>query len=480
MPQSLPVLSDLPHEKLGEDQKVIFQPLRFRNLTVKNRLFRSSISGTFDHYDGHGTEARAYWEESFAIGGIGAIISSFVPVSIRGRILTRYATIDDDDKIPFWKDVADRVRNHSCEYIMQLSHSGRQQDVGGVENLYNPALSSTSRKDYFHGIICKSMSRSEIRDVIRQFALAAKRAFDAGIKGVELHGANGYLITQFLSKSINDRTDEFGGSVANRARFVLEIVRAIRAEVKAPFHLQMKINGVDHNSWLYPWQKAGNTLEETLQICEILEDNGHGVDAFHVSSGSTFPHPRNPPGDIPVREASRWYGVMSSSGVLAQLNLFIFRTPVLRTLFRWLWHKRRGPLIEGINLAYAREVKKFARVPVIVTGGFQHASIIAEAIRQGWCDGVTIARPLIANRWLPKILQRQNGPDPGKECTYCNKCLINDLMNPLGCYELSRFGGVDFEDRYQRMIRDVNSVFTGPVPPSCEELLERFEEPHTM
>ena len=83
---------------------------------------------------------------------------------------------------------------------------------------------------------------------------------------------------------------------------------------------------------------------------------------------------------------------------------------------------------------------------MIVTGGFQHASIIAEAIRRGWCDGVTIARPLIANRWLPKILQRQNGPDAGRECTYCNKCLINDLQNPLGCYELSRYGGVDFED----------------------------------
>ena len=236
----------------------------------------------------------------------------------------------------------------------------------------------------------------------------------------------------------------------------------------------MKINGEDHNSWLYPWHKRGNTLDETLQICDILEDNGHGVDAFHVSSGSTFPHPRNPPGDIPVQDAARWYGVMRSSGVLAGWNLFIFRTKLPGFLFRWLWHKRRGPIIEGINLTYAREVKRFARVPVIVTGGCQHASIIAEAIRLGWCDGVTMARPLIANRWLPKILQHQNGPDPSKECTYCNKCLINDLQNPLGCYELSRYGGVDFDDRYARMMKDVMSVFTGPVPPSCSDLLERW------
>jgi 2,4-dienoyl-CoA reductase (NADPH2) len=470
----LPVLEDVPPARMGGDQRTIFRDLQFRNLTVKNRLFRSSISGTFDDYDGHGTMARLNWEESFAIGGIGAIISSFVPVSIRGRILTRYATIDSDDKIEFWKKVARRVHQHDCRYILQLSHSGRQQDLGGVENLYKPALSSTSRKDYFHGIICRSMTASDIRDTVRDFALGAWRAQEAGLDGVELHGANGYLITQFLSSGINDRKDEYGGSVANRARFVLEVVRAIRAKVGRDFHLQMKINAEDHNRWLYPWHKPGNTLEETLQICEILEDNGQGVDAFHVSSGSTFPHPRNPPGDMPVGEAARWYGVMRSSGVLAGWNSFIFRTWWPSRAFRWLWRWRRGPLIEGINLAYARAVKRFVRVPVIVTGGFQHASIIAEAIRQGWCDGVTIARPLIANRWLPKILQRQNGPDAGQECTYCNKCLINDLQNPLACYELSRYGGVDFADQYARMMRDVMSVFSSPVPPSCNDLLERW------
>jgi len=152
-----------------------------------------------------------------------------------------------------------------------------------------------------------------------------------------LHGANGYLITQFLSSGINDRTDEYGGSWENRARFALEIVRAICKEVGQDFHLQMKINGVDHNSWLYPWQRKGNTLEETIKICRMLLDDDKGVDAFHISSGSTFPHPRNPPGDFPVQSALRLYDVMLSQGTRTRFNYWIFDHKLTAKLFRALW-----------------------------------------------------------------------------------------------------------------------------------------------
>src|SRR6187399_1806201 len=112
---------------------VIFQPLAFRNLVVKNRIFRSNIAGRFDNYDGSGNQARINWEVKFAKGGVGAIISSFVPVHIRGRIIPNYATIDKDERIPFWRAVGKAVHAHDCKFIMQLSHSGRQRDVGGIE-----------------------------------------------------------------------------------------------------------------------------------------------------------------------------------------------------------------------------------------------------------------------------------------------------------------------------------------------------------
>src|SRR5438105_2927911 len=139
---------------------VIREPLRFRNLTVRNRIFRSNIAGRFDNYDGSGNQARINWELKFARGGVGAIISSFVPVSIRGRIMPNYATIDRDERIPFWKELGQRVHEHDCKFILQLSHGGRQRDIGGVE--FPKGISSTDRPDPLHGFESERMTRDQI------------------------------------------------------------------------------------------------------------------------------------------------------------------------------------------------------------------------------------------------------------------------------------------------------------------------------
>ena len=430
----------------------IFQPLRFRNLTVKNRLFRSSISGRWDHYDGSGDQTRINWEEKFARGGVGAIISSFVPVHIQGRIMPNYAMIDSDDKIPFWHQVGEKVHEYDCKFILQLSHSGRQRDVPGVENATRKALSSTSQKDTFHGLLCEALSLGQIKDLIQRFAAGARRAREAGLDGVELHASHGYLFTQFLSSAINDRRDEYGGSLENRARFLLDVIHAIRHEVGSDFHLQVKINALDYNNALYPWEKKGNTLEESIQICQWVEQAG--ADALHVSLGSIFPHPLVPPGAFPVDEANWWYGGMISSGVRGYMNYTIFHFKVLRPLFLWLWNrtKKHHP-IEGVSADACLEIKKKVTVPVLNTGGYQDARLIRKVISEGYCDGVAIARPLIANNDLPQILAQ--GRDlPERPCSFCNRCLINAIANPLGCYDVRRFDG-----DHNAMVREVMSVF---------------------
>jgi 2,4-dienoyl-CoA reductase (NADPH2) len=431
---------------------ILFEPLEFRSLTVKNRLFRSNISGRFDNYDGSGTRARVNWEERFARGGVGAVISSYVPVHKRGRILPNYAMIDRDERIPFWRAVGDAVHRHDCAFILQLSHSGRQQDVGGVENRGLKALSSTSKTEPFHGFQCQAMTHEEIAEVVACFAAGARRAREAGLDGVELHAANGYLITQFLSSGINDRRDEYGGPLENRARLLLDIIRAIRREVGDDFHLQVKLSAVDHNNAVIFWEKKGNTLADSVRVSRWVEEAG--ADAIVVSTGSMFPHPRNPAGGLPVDVAAETYDTMLSSGLYTFRNYLLARYKLGRPIFRALWNRTvRNVTVEGISLADTREIKRAVSIPVLCTGGFQTASVIREAITSGSCDAVTIARPLIANPDLPK--QFAAGKDrPDRPCTYCNKCLVNVIENPLGCYEPARFGGDT-----AAMIREVMSVY---------------------
>jgi 2,4-dienoyl-CoA reductase-like NADH-dependent reductase (Old Yellow Enzyme family) len=434
---------------------VIFEPLKFRNLTVKNRVFRSNISGRFDNYDGSGNQARINWEVKFAKGGVGAIISSFVPVHIQGRIIPNYATIDKDERIPFWRAVGKAVHEHDCKFIMQLSHSGRQRDVGGIE--YPFALSSTDDKDPLHGFECKRMTTADIKNTMSAFAEGARRAREAKLDGVELHGANGYLITQFLSSAINDRTDEYGGSLENRARFVVDIVKAIRAKVGNDFHLQMKISAVDYNNALLKFEKPGNTLQDSIQVCKWLVEAG--VDAIHVSTGSAFPHPKNPAGtDLPMDVLADTYDTLGGSGTNTIRNLLLFQNPLTAKLFRQQWLDAGVPAdkIEGANLADAKAIKQAVPVPIICTGGFQTASVIRNAITSGSCDAVSGARTLVANNDLVKHFAAGRDKAP-KPCTYCNRCLAHVVEHPLGCYDESRFNS------REEMLAQIMSVFS-PAP----------------
>jgi 2,4-dienoyl-CoA reductase-like NADH-dependent reductase (Old Yellow Enzyme family) len=371
---------------------------------------------------------------------------------MRGRIMPNYATIDRDERIPFWRELGRQVHEHDCQYILQLSHGGRQRDVPGIE--YEKGLSSTDRPDPQHGFECERMTVAQIEEAVQQFAAGAARAQEAGLDGVELHAANGYLFTQFLSSAINDRTDAYGGALANRARFLLEVVRAIRQRVGRDFHLQAKISATDYGDALDDDEGAGNTIADSVQVCKWLE--AEGVDAIHVSCGNAFPHPKNPAGDLPLDELVKTYDTLISSGGLTLRNFLFFRIGLTGELLKRRWERARGDRIEGLNLPDARAIKQAVSIPVLCTGGFQTAAVIREAITQGFCDGVTVARPLIANNDL--VNQFKNGMGrPARPCTYCNRCLVNAVENPLGCYELSRFSSRD------EMVRQILSVFE-PAP----------------
>jgi len=428
----------------------LFEPLRFRNLTVKNRLLRSNIAGRFDDYDGSGTSTRINWELKFARGGVGAILSSWCGVDPRGFIVPNYASIDSDETIPFWRELGRRVQEYDCAYVLQLAYGGRQRDIQGIA--YPKGLSSTNKPDPLHGFRCQRATPAQLEQISRRFAEGARRAREAGLAGVEIHGANGYIFTQFLSSAINDRDDEYGGPLENRARFLLETIRAIRAEVGDDFHLQVKLSATEYANAFLPWLKAGNTIEDSVQVAQWIE--AAGADAIHVSAGSTFPHPVNPAGDLPLKTVLATYDGMISSGVHTFRNYLLYRTPVIGQLMSRRW-SRPAETVEGFNLADARRIKEAVSIPVLCTGGFQTASLIRSAIERGDCDAVTIARPLVANNDLPQLFAEGHDRAP-RPCTFCNKCLFNVVENPLGCYDERRY-----ESREQ-MIAQIMSVYDPP------------------
>ena len=442
-----------PHHLPG-GSSTIFQPLRLGPLTVKNRVLRSSVAGRFDNYDGSGTDVRINWDVKFARGGVGAIISSNAPIHESGHIVPGYAYLDADDKIPFWRELGKRVHEHDCRYIAQLVFAGRERILPGLR--YRDALGATNDAEPLNGFPCRAMTLAQIRDVVSLFAQAARRAREAGLDGVELAGANGMIFTQFLSPAINTRKDEYGGPLENRARLALDVVRAVRAQVGADFCLGFKISVEEAPRELLPWLRRGNGVEDVVQVCRWLEDAG--VDYLHVSAGTGFPHPRNPAGAFPAKDVVSTYDTLISSGSHTLRNYLIFRTWPFSAFFKWWWERPSRRLgIEGINLPGSRAVKQAVGIPVLCTGGFQTASLIAAAIERGDCDGVTVARTGVANPDLVRLFA-QGHDAPPRPCTYCNKCLFNFVENPLGCYDESRF------DSREDMVRQILSVYDVAAP----------------
>src|SRR5712691_8363627 len=226
-----------------------------------------------------------------------------------------------------------------------------------------------------------------------------------------------------------------------------------RPKRRNDFHLQAKISATENCNAMNPGEPHGNTIHDSVQVAQWLEQEG--VDAIHVSSGGYFPHPRNPAGDLPIDDFVRVYDSMISSGTLTWRNYNLIRIEPTAHIFRDQWLKNRGDVIEGLNLPDAKAIKQAVNIPVLCTGGFQTASIIRSAIESGQCDAVSIARSLVANNDL--VQQFAAGADrPAVPCTYCNKCLVNAVKNPLGCYEEARFLS------REAMIDQIYSVFRSP------------------
>jgi 2,4-dienoyl-CoA reductase-like NADH-dependent reductase (Old Yellow Enzyme family) len=298
----------------------------------------------------------------------------------------------------------------------QLNHCGRQvvpRFAGLAE-----AVSASAKTEIVTGTRPRALTVAEIEALVVRYADAAERCQKAGFDGVQIHAANGYLMSQFLTPYTNRRTDGYGGSVEGRTRLLREVIRAIRSRVGADFPVIIKMNGSD-----YLPLRPGLDTADLAEIAAIMERVG--VDAIEVSVGhyeSGFPMVRGTFGRC-LRNMVQ--GSMSYLGFVRRWGFRLF-WPILALVFNLIWAPR-----EGFNLRYTRVFKRKLSIPVISVGGFLTREAMEAAIERGECDIVSAGRAFIAD---PLLYRHLRDNQPGPRCVDCNACIGHLGAQPAECY----------------------------------------------
>jgi len=354
-------------------------PLDLRcGATLSNRVAKAAMSEGLADSSNHSTPRLETLYRRWAGSGAGLLLSGNIQVDRWHLERPNNIVIDDDSGRAQLARLAEAGTSRGAHFWAQLSHSGRQ-----VSSSINPAPLSCSdveidvmRNAGFSFAKPKPMTEAEIGHAIDQFAFAAKEVKDAGFTGLSVHAAHGYLISQFLSPLSNRRADRWGGSLENRARLLLEAIVAIRRAVGPQFPIGIKLNASD-------FQKGGFTNAECVELVKLL--NGVGLDLLELSGGSL--------------EQPKVVGVtLKDEGEDGP------RASALRR--------------EAYFVAFAGAVRKVARMPVMVTGGFRSIAGMVEAQEGGDLDVVGLARPLIAEPEAPRrLLAGEIDRLPSREAT---------------------------------------------------------------
>lgn len=388
---------------------MLFSPMKIGNVEIKNRIVMAPMCMGFGQYNGCATETMMNYYEERAKGGVGLIFTEITRINdITGASSFGQLGMSHDYQIPALREMADRIHKHNCKIMVELHHPGRQNlglmigtvpicNVGSklMGNLYTKILTQTvipqgkklqdkhivprtvapskCERSKMSDSINRELSVKEIKRIICQFVEGAVRVKKAGCDGVELHAAHGYLIQQFLSPNTNKRTDQYGGSLENRMRFLLEIIDGIRSNCGKDFPIVVRLT-VDEMYSEIGQNGKGYNLEEGIKMAKILNDKG--IDAIDVSSAAydTFNYWLEP------------------------------------TTFTPGWRKY-----------LASEVKKVVDIPVIAANLIRSPKQAEIQLEEGTQDFISLGRPLIADPHWPNKVKSGN-ENLIKRCVCCLYC----------------------------------------------------------
>ena len=274
---------------------MLLDPIKLGALALRNRIVVSPMC-QYSSPDGVPTDWHLVHLGSRAVGGAGLVFTEASSVSPEGRISPDDAGIWNDAQAKAWSRIVRFIRGQGAAAGVQLAHAGRKASTdapwrgGGpldkAHGGWTPVAPSAVPFDEGYPLPT-ALDAAGIAKVIADFRAAAQRARDAGFEVIEIHGAHGYLIHQFLSPLSNTRTDEYGGSLENRARLLREIIAAVRETWPAPMPLWVRLSATD-------WAEGGWDIEECVQLARVLRDDG--IDVIDVSSGGTVAHSKIPTG----------------------------------------------------------------------------------------------------------------------------------------------------------------------------------------
>ena len=348
--------------------KHLFSPGKIGNLELKNRLIMPAMGSGMQTADGSVTDKLYHYHRVRAAGGTAMLtveIAAVHPTS-KGSGLSIY----DDKYIPGLKRLADVIHQEGALACIQLWHAGRQlnSSITGMPIVApSPIPCPLCQEEP------KELTKEEIHELVEAYGDAARRAKEAGFDCIELHGAHGYLIAQFMSPYSNKRTDEYGGSLENRARFALEIIANIRSKVGSDYPILYRFSGEEKVA-------GGLTIEDNKKIAPMLVEQG--VDCLHVSVG--------------VYESLR------------------YTVPPM-------------DLDRGFNVWAAREIKKVVSVPVVAVGRINDPYLAEEILARGDADFIAIGRSLLTDPAWPKKVQ-EGKYEEMRYCIACNQGCVDRLL----------------------------------------------------
>lgn len=331
--------------------------------TIKNRLCKGAMTEGLADDRNRATARHVTLYKRWAEGGIGLSLTGNVQVDKRYLERAGNVVIDgpqDNEQLAGLAAFAEAGTSNNTHLWMQISHAGRQTPKAIAEEPVGPSDIPLGLPGGRFGKP-RALTGDDIRDVIARFVHTADVAKQTGFTGVQIHSAHGYLLSEFLSPRANVRTDEWGGSIENRARLLLETIRAVRAKVGPDFPVSIKLNSAD-------FQQGGFSFDDCLKVVEML--NQEGLDLLEVSGGN-YEQPR----------------LLGIDGM----------EPVFEEKVRESTRAR-----EAYFFKYAVAVREVAKMPVMVTGGFRTRLAMDEALGSGEVDMIGIGRPLVVDPDFPK------------------------------------------------------------------------------